>query len=103
MIDGLLVVSIIGACVQFAKEAFEPTVVVDKPVNANKYPEPHKSANSNKVIIENNLLYKEDLEKYGAYKTMQFVNQGKYNLSSKELEKERNRIKSEIDYMYSLL
>ena len=55
-----------------------------------KYPEPHRTADG-RIIIENNLLYKEDLRNYGAYQTYKWVEQGKYNLTSEELKKEHER------------
>ena len=66
------------------------------------HPEPHRNANG-KIIIENSLLYKEDLKKYGACQTMRWVRQGKYNLTPEELKKEKERIKKEFKHSYSLL
>lgn len=68
-----------------------------------KYPEPHRDPASGKIIIENCKLYYEDVRNFGAYQAQKWVKQGKYNLSPKELEKERARIKAELDHLYSLM
>lgn len=70
--------------------------------SANKYPEPHRDANG-KIIIENSLLYKEDVKKYGAYQAMQWVKQGKYNLTPEELKKEDERLQAEHQRLLNLL
>ena len=57
-----------------------------------KYPEPHRDEHG-KIIIENNLLFKEDKRKYGIEQTYKWVKQGKYNLTPEELEKEHERLK----------
>lgn len=122
--------SIIGTCIQAIKEATEPTIPAENWGNkalihkdrmngiserefarnlangkyklVENYPEPHRDKDG-KIIIENSLLYDEDLKKYGAYQTMQWVRQGKYNLSPEELEKEHQRIKEKYDRLYALL
>ena len=66
------------------------------------YPEPHRDPKSGKIIIENNLLYKEDLKKYGASQTYKWVRQGKYNLTPEELEKEHKRLDEEYEKLYRL-
>ena len=129
MFDGLFIVSIIGSCFQAIKESTVPTVPLENWGNKelyNKdmmngvsveqrmknlengkyklketYPEPHRDFNG-KIIIENNLLYNEDLKKYGAYQTMKWVEQGRYNLTPEELKKEQERIKAKYEYLYSL-
>ena len=65
------------------------------------YSEPHRD-NDGKIIIENSQLYYDDVRKHGAYKAQQWVEQGKYNLSTEELEKERQRIREELDYLLKL-
>lgn len=130
MFDGLFIASLIGSCVQIIKEYLEPTIPAENWTNkelihqdrmkgisekdfsknlangkyklVKKYPEPHRDPVSGKIVIENNLLYKEDIKKYGAYQTMKWVKQGKYNLTPEELEKEHERIKKEIECLYSL-
>lgn len=130
MFDGLFIASLIGTCFQVIKETCEPTIPAENWANkelihkdqvsgisekqfhrnlvngkyrlTENYPEPHRDANG-KIIIENSLLYKEDIKKYGAYQTMQWVKRGKYNLTSEELEKENERIKAEMEYLFSLL
>ena len=67
-----------------------------------QHSKPHRNLVSGKIIIENNLLYKEDLEKYGAYQTHQWAKQGKYNLTSAELKKEEERIKKYLENLYGL-
>lgn len=129
---GLLgLVAMLGTGYQMIKESCEPTIPAEnwankelyhkdlmngmsveermKNVKNGKYkltethPEPHRDLKSGKIIIENNLLYKEDLRKYGAYQTYQWVKQGKYNLTPEELKKEHQRIKDEYDKLYGLI
>lgn len=123
------VVSIIGTIVQAVKESIVPTVPAEnwgnkelyhqdmmvgvpieqrmKNLENGKYrlvethPEPHRDKDG-KIIIENCLLYKEDIRRYGAYQTMKWVEQGKYNLTPEELKKERERIEKKFEYLYSL-
>ena len=127
---GLLgIVSLVSTCCQLIKEAFEPNVPADNwsnydlyhqdmmkgvPVEqrmknlkngkyklTESYPEPHRDDNG-KIIIENGLLYNEDVKKYGAYQAHKWMQQGKYNLSPEELKKEEERIKKHFDYLFSL-
>lgn len=65
------------------------------------YPEPHRDANG-KIIIENSLLYKEDVKKYGAAQAMEWVRQGKYNLTPEELAVEEERIRKKFENLYKL-
>lgn len=130
MFDLLFAVSIVGTIVQIFKEATTKEVPAENWANkelyykdmvngvpieqrmknlengkykmANIYPEPHHDPVSGKIVIENNLLYQEDLRVHGAYKTMQWVKQGKYNLSPEELKKEHERLKAKMEYLYSL-
>lgn len=129
MLDGLFIVSLIGTCVQALKERLEPVVSAENWANKELYykdvmdgvpieqrmknlengkyklteihPEPHRDTDG-KIIIENCLLYNQDLKKYGAYQTMQWVKQGKYNLNAEELEKENERINKKYEYLYGL-
>lgn len=131
MFDGLFIASLIATCVQGIKEKLEPTIPAENWANKELYhkdlmngvpieqrmknlkdgkykliknhPEPHRDSVSGKIVIENCALYKEDLKKYGAYQAQQWVKQGKYNLTSEELEKERERYKKEMEHLYSLL
>lgn len=110
MFGGLFIVSLIGSCMQIVKESFEQVVpsenlgnkeliikdvtngmsksqynknlISGKYKQLNEYVEPHKDSNG-KIIIENYKLHDEDLKKYGAYQTMKWVRQGKYNLYKK--------------------
>lgn len=130
MIHGFLIASIISTCCQGVKNIFEPTIPAENWGNrelyhkdlmsgmsveqrmknlkngkyklVESYPEPHRDPVDGKIIIENNLLYKEDLQKYGAHQTMKWVKQGKYNLPPEELEKEHKRIQAELKRLYNL-
>ena len=66
------------------------------------YPEPHRDERTGKIIIENSLLYNEDVKRYGAYQASKWVKQGKYNLTPEELEKETERIKKHIEKLCNL-
>lgn len=131
MLHGLFIASLIGTCYQAIKEDCEPTIPAENWANkelyhkdlmdgvsveqrmknlkngkyklTEKHPEPHRDPVSGKIIIENCKLYDEDLKNHGAVQTMQWVKQGKYNLTPEELEKEHERIKKKFDHMYSLL
>ena len=61
------------------------------------YPEPHRNV-AGKIVIENCLLYNQDLNKYGAVQTMKWADQGKYNLTPEELKKEKERIRKAFGY-----
>lgn len=130
MLEGLFIASLICTCSQLIKEACQPTIPAEYwgnkelyhkdlmdgvPIEqrmknlengkyklVEKYPEPHRDENG-KIIIENCTLYKEDVKKYGAYQAQKWVKQGKYNLSPEELEKEREKYKKKMEYLYSLL
>lgn len=123
MFDALFIVSIVGSVVQAIKDACEPVVPAENWANkelyhkdlmdgvpieqrmknvkegkyrmVNNHPEPHRDPVSGKIVIENCKLYYEDVQAYGAYQAQQWANQGKYNLSPEELEKERKRIEAE--------
>lgn len=69
----------------------KPLPTLPKP----SHPEPHRDAETGKIVIENCKLYNEDLLKYGSVQTMKWVNEGKYNLTPEELEKEHLRIEKE--------
>lgn len=129
MFDGLFIASIIGTCVQAFKEAREPVVPVENWSNkklynqdvmnsvpieqrmknlengkykqVEEYAEPHRDKNG-KIVIENCLLYNNDLDKYGAVQAMKWAEQGKYNLTPEELDKERKRIEAKYNRMYGL-
>ena len=125
------IAAIISTCAQAIKEACTPTIPAENWANKElynkdlmsgmsskelmknvergkykmpimKYPEPHRTADG-KIIIENCKLYHEDVRKFGAYQAQQWVEQGKYNLTPEELEKERERYKKEMEHLYSLL
>ncbi len=125
---GLL--SIISTCIQVVKETFSTTIPAEnwenydlyhqdmmngmpveermKNVRNGKYkitetyPEPHRDPKTGKIIIENTLLYNEDVKNHGAYQAYQWMQQGKYNLSPDDLKKEEERIKKHFDYLFSL-
>lgn len=130
MFDLIFIGSIVCSCVQAIKDACTPTIPAENWANkelyykdildgvpieqrmknlengkykmTNTYPEPHRDPVSGKIIIENSKLYHEDVNKYGAYQAQQWVKQGKYNLTQDELKKERERIKKQYEYLYSL-
>ena len=130
MLDLLFIVSLIGTVTQVIKEAYQPVIPAENWANKeliNKdrvsgisekefsknlangkyklvetYPEPHKDPVNGKIIIENSLLYKEDVRKYGAVQAQKWVKQGKYNLTPEELKKEEERIKKEFERLYKL-
>ena len=128
MLSGLFIVSLIGTCVQLVKDSLAPTVPAENwgnqelyhkdmmdgvPIEqrmknlengkyrlVEKHPEPRRDANG-KIIIENSLLFEEDAKKYGAHQAMQWVRQGKYNLTPEELEKENERIKKSLEHLFN--
>lgn len=130
MFDLVFIVSLIGTATQVIKEACQPTIPVENWANkelyhkdimngvsveqrmknlangkyktAETHHEPHRDSVSGKIIIENCKLYNEDLSKYGAVQAQKWVKQGKYNLTAKELEKERRRIEEHYKKLYSL-
>lgn len=130
MFDLIGIVSIVCSVSQAIKDAFTPTIPAENWANkelyykdvangvpieqrmknlengkykmTNTYPEPHRDPVSGKIIIENNLLYKKDLAAYGAVQTMQWVKQGKYNLTPEELKKENERLKKEFENLYRI-
>lgn len=127
---GLFIASLIVTCTQLIKEACEPTIPAknwgnkklyhedmmngvsieqrmknlknEKYVLMETYQKPHRALDG-KIVIENNLSYKEDVKKYGAYQAHKWLKQGKYNLPQDELRKEHGRIKKDFEYLYSLL
>ncbi len=129
MFDGLFIASLITSGYQAIKEKFEPTIPAENWANkelyhqdlmngvsaeqrmknvkngkyklVEHYPEPHRDKNG-KIMIENSRLYYDDVNKYGAYQAQKWVNQGKYNLSAEELEKEYKRIQENFDRMNNL-
>ena len=130
MLDGLFIASLVGSVVQILKEANQKTIPAENWANkelyhedlmsgmsgeqlmknvhdgkyklTETYPEPHRGKDG-KIVIENTLLYKEDLKKYGAYQTYKWVEQGKYNLTPEELKKEHERLDEDFKKLYNLL
>jgi hypothetical protein len=130
MFDFIGIVSIVFSTAQAIKDAFTPTIPAENWANkelyykdvmngvpveqrlknvengkykiTNTYPEPHRDPVSGKIIIENNLLYQEDLRTYSASQVMKWVEQGRYNLTPEELKKEHERLKKKYEYLYSL-
>ena len=64
------------------------------------YPTPHRDPKNGKIIIENNILYQEDLRTHGAYQSMTWVKQGKYNLNKEELDVEHLRLKKKYEHSH---
>ena len=130
MFDGLLIASLIISGAQGIKEACKPTIPSENWANkelynkdimdgvpieqrmknlkngkykmTQSYPEPHRDPVSGKIIIENETLYHEDVENYGAYQAQQWVKQGKYNLTPEEMKKEKEKNKKSFEYLYKL-
>ena len=131
MFDGLFIVSLVGSLVQIVKEANQPTIPAENWANeelyykdmmngvsveqrmknlengkyklVENYPEPHRDPVSGKIVIENCKLYREDVRNYGVVQAQKWVKQGKYNLTSEELEKEHERLKKKYAYLYSIV
>ena len=129
MFDFLFAMSIVDSIRELFQEASAPTIPAENWANKELYhkdiingvsaeqrmenlkkgkykavethPEPHRDING-KIIVENELLYNEDLERYGAIQTQKWVKQGKYNLAPNELKKEKERIEKYYDYLFSL-
>lgn len=130
MLHGLFIASLIGGCYQVIKEAFEPKIPAENWANKdliwkdrrngmsekeilknvkkgkyylkNDYQEPHRDPKTGHVIVENCLLYNEDLKKYGYGQVFEWVQQGRYNLPPEELKKEKERINKELKKLYNL-
>lgn len=131
MLNGLFIASLIGTAIKGVKEAFTQTIPAENwankdlyyqdmmngvPINqriknaqngkyklVNKHPEPHRDPITGKIVIENSVLFNEDVKKYGAYQAYKWVEQGKYNLTPEELKKEEERIKQHFEYMCNLM
>lgn len=129
MFDGLFLVSLIGNLFQGIKDVCTPKISSDKWANKDlmykdmvncdmdaiiknakngkyvvteTYPEPHRNPKTGKIVIENELLYKKDCLEYGSYQAWKWAKQGKYNLTPEEFEKEKERIKKKLEYLYRL-
>lgn len=68
-----------------------------------QYAEPHQDPKYHKTIIENDELYKEDNEKYGIPQTHKWVQQGKYNLNTKELKIKDLQFERDTINLYALV
>lgn len=130
MLDGLFIASFIGTCYQAIKEACQPTIPAENWANkelihqdrmagisekefarnlangkykvTETYPEPHRMEDG-RIIIENYELYKEDCRKYGVPQAHKWMRQGKYNLTSEELQKQKEKFDKDMERLYSLL
>ena len=130
LMHGLFIFSMITSIIQAIKESCQTTIPAENWANKELYyqdimnnvpveqrmknlengkykmvkthPEPHRDPTDGKIVIENCKLYDEDLINYGAYQTMQWVNEGKYNLTPEELKKEEERIRKKYEYLYKL-
>ena len=128
MFDGLFIVSMIMSGLEYIKESFEREIpaenwankeLIDRDImndvpveqrimnaqngkykQVSTYQEPHRGSDG-KIIIENSKLYHEDLMNCGSVQTIKWVEQGKYNLSKEELEKEHKRIKEKYKRLCS--
>ena len=130
MLEGLFIASLIGTCYQAIKEACQPTIPAENWANkeliqkdrmagisekefarnlangkykaTETYPEPHRMEDG-RIIIENYELYKEDCRKYGVPQAHKWMRQGKYNLTPKELQKQKEKFDKDMERLYSLL
>ena len=130
MLEGLFIASLIGTIYQAIKEAMQPTIPAENWSNkelihkdrmsgisekefarnlangkyklTETYPEPHRMEDG-RIIIENYELYKEDCNKYGVPQAHKWMRQGKYNLTSEELKKQKEKFDKDMEYLYSLL
>lgn len=96
MLNGLFVVSLFSTAVELVQEILEPTETY-VPKNTNLA---HRDEDG-KIVIENNELYYDDIMKYPPSKIRKWIEQGKYNLTPEELEKENERLKKEWEELYS--
>lgn len=78
------------------------TTTVPKHLQKPSYPEPHRDPKTGSIIIENSLLWNEDIKKYGYAQAHKWVSQGRYNLTPEELKKEKERIKKELEELYKI-
>ena len=118
----------VNACVQEIKTALEPEIPAENWANKElyhqdimngmsaeqrlknvengryklieTYPEPHRDPVSGKIVIENSLLYNEDIMKYSASQVGKWVEQGRYNLTPEEFEIEKERLKKKYESMW---
>lgn len=130
MLHGLFIASLVSNCYQAIKDAFSPVVPAEnwankdlihkdrmngmsekeilKNVHKGKYflkeehEEPHRDLKTGHIIIENSLLWEQDIKKYGYSQAHEWVRQGRYNLSPEELEKELKRINKHHKELYNL-
>lgn len=64
------------------------------------YPKPHRDSNG-EIVIENSQLYYNDIINYKPLQVQEWIEQGKYNLTPEELEKEKKRIEEKYRRLYS--
>lgn len=128
MFDLLFIASAVVTCANILKESLEPVIPMENWANkelinedisknipveqriknardgkyklTNVYEEPHKI--NGKINIENTLLYKKDVEKYGYIQASKWVRQGKYNLSPEEQKKELKRLEEYYRKLYKM-
>ena len=128
MFDLLFIASAVVTCTNIFKESLKPAIPMENWANkelinedisnnipveqriknarngkyklTNVYQEPHKI--NGKINIENTLLYKKDVEKYGYIQASKWVRQGKYNLSPEERKKELKRLEEYYRKLYKM-
>lgn len=66
------------------------------------HPAPHRDSANGRIVIENCKLYHEDVDKYGAVQAQRWVRDGRYNLDGDGLKREKERIRKQYEYLYSL-
>lgn len=70
-----------------------------EPQFKKEYPEPHRNVTNGKIVIENRVLYNQDVLNYNGYQIMEWAKQGRYNLTPEELEKEQKKYKEKQEYL----
>lgn len=127
MLHGIFIISLIIAIIQLIKESLEKPIPLEnfsnkilikqdekngasdnelwKNIKNGKYVvnEKYSAPPRNKygdVVIQNNILYNNDVEKYGVIEANFMAKKGKYNLSEEELKKEEHRVNKKYKNIY---
>ena len=130
MFDALFITSLIGTVVGLVKEGFETTIpaenwadkkTLQKDIDNGVSPKEqierakngrYKATKDNdkahrdafgKVVIENSDLYYDDMMNYDAMLVREWMEQGKYNLTKEELEKQKKEIEESFERLYSYI
>lgn len=127
MLHGIFIASLIIAVVQLVKESLEKPIPLENLENKILMKQDKKNGISDKelrknirngkyilnenysapprtkegyVIVEDNISYKEDCEKYGWVEARFMAKKGKYNLSEEEKKKEEERVDKKYKNVY---